>query len=315
LFYSKFVLGGLSGMSAWCFVHPLDLVKNRIQMAPPCKAGGRPPSTISTIKEIVTKEGVTKLYSGFSAGLLRQATYTTTRLGIYTVLFDHFTAKNGGKPPSFLEKASCGLVAGCCGAFVGTPADVSIVRMSTDGQLPPHLRRNYSSVFNALFRMYREEGLTTLWRGAIPTMSRAMVVNIAQLSTYSQAKEYVYATGYFGQGTLANFISAMISGIVTVSASMPVDIAKTRIQNMKIKHGKPEFKGAMDVIMKISRKEGPLALWKGFVPAYLRQGPMTVLTLLIFDQFNSLFKRYILMPEYHPPQPIIVKINQEEAKA
>ena len=93
----------------------------------------------------------------------------------------------------------CGLVAGASGAFIGTPSDVAIIRMSTDGQLAPEVRRNYTSVFNALGRIVREEGPRTLWRGAVPTMARAMVVNAAQLATYSQAKEMVYALGTFGQ--------------------------------------------------------------------------------------------------------------------
>lgn len=56
-------------------------------------------------------------------------------------------------------------------------------------------RRNYKNVFNALFRIIREEGLFTLWRGAIPTMGRAMVVNAAQLASYSQAKQALLDTG------------------------------------------------------------------------------------------------------------------------
>ena len=37
----------------------------------------------------------------------------------------------------------------------------------------------------------------------------------------------------------------MISGFITTVASMPVDIAKTRIQNMKIVDGKPEYRGTL----------------------------------------------------------------------
>lgn len=50
-------------------------------------------------------------------------------------------------------------------------------------------------MFDALFRIIREEGLFTLWRGAIPTMGRAMVVNAAQLASYSQAKQALLDTG------------------------------------------------------------------------------------------------------------------------
>ena len=48
-------------------------------------------------------------------------------------------------------------------------------------------------------RIAREEGVTTLWRGAIPTMGRAMVVNAAQLASYSQAKQAILQSGEFWQ--------------------------------------------------------------------------------------------------------------------
>ena len=51
--------------------------------------------------------------------------------------------------------------------------------------------------------------------------------------------------GYFHDGIFLHFCASMISGLVTTTASMPVDIAKTRIQNMKVIDGKPEYKGAV----------------------------------------------------------------------
>jgi solute carrier family 25 oxoglutarate transporter 11 len=86
----------------------------------------------------------------------------------------------------------------------------------------------------------------------------------------------------------------MISGLVTTAASMPVDIAKTRIQNMKTVDGKPEYKGAADVLVKVIKNEGPLALWKGFTPYYARLGPHTVLTFVFLEQMNGWYKRNIL---------------------
>lgn len=67
--------------------------------------------------------------------------------------------------------------------------------MTADGRLPVADRRNYKHVGDALIRMVKEEGLFTLWRGAIPTMTRAMVVNAAQLASYSQAKQSLLSTG------------------------------------------------------------------------------------------------------------------------
>merc|ERR1711970_876137 len=82
---------------------------------------------MSVISSVIKNEGISTLYTGLSAGLLRQATYTTTRLGIYTWLFETFSTD-------------------------GTPAEVALIRMTSDGSLPVEKRRNY-----------KEEGVTTLW--------------------------------------------------------------------------------------------------------------------------------------------------------
>lgn len=288
----KFLFGGSAGMGATVFVQPLDLVKNRMQVVK-VKPGGERPTSLNVLSGVIRNEGFFTLYNGLSAGLLRQATYTTTRLGIYTWLFEKFSNKDGS-PPSFLTKAALGMTAGACGAFVGTPAEVALIRMTSDGNLPADQRRNYRSVFDALARIFREEGLFTLWRGAIPTMGRAMVVNAAQLASYSQAKQFLIKLDVVSDGIPCHFVASMISGLVTTTASMPVDIAKTRIQNMKIIDGKPEYKGAADVILKVIRNEGFFSLWKGFTPYYFRLGPHTVLTFIFLEQLNRGYKTFVL---------------------
>ena len=83
--------------------------------------------------------------------------------------------------------------------------------------------------------MFRaEEGLLTLWRGSTPTIARAIVVNAAQLGTYSQAKESLKKSAGFSEGIGLHFCASMISGLITTIASMPVDIVKTRLQNQKV---------------------------------------------------------------------------------
>lgn len=121
-----------------------------------------------------------------------------------------------------------GAIAGAVGAVIGTPAEVVLIRMTADGRLPLVERRNYSGVFNALFRITREEGLLTLWRGCVPTVNRAIVVNMAQLSVYAQAKQGLVKYAGMKDGIGMHFVASMVSGFVTTLVSMPVDISKTR---------------------------------------------------------------------------------------
>ena len=67
-------------MGATVFVQPLDLVKTRMQIMK-VLPGGQKPTSLSVLLGVVKNEGLFTLYNGLSAGLLRQATYTTTRLG------------------------------------------------------------------------------------------------------------------------------------------------------------------------------------------------------------------------------------------
>ncbi|KOB73352.1 Slowpoke binding protein [Operophtera brumata] len=89
--YMNFILGGSSGMLATSVVQPADLLKTRMQLLGPA---GKNMSTIRVAKEIIQKEGPLGLYTGISAALFRQATYTTGRLGVFNVLSDNYKSQD-----------------------------------------------------------------------------------------------------------------------------------------------------------------------------------------------------------------------------
>jgi len=281
----KFMFGGLAGCGATCIVQPLDLVKNRMQLA----AKGQFSSSGACILHILRTEGFFKFYTGLSAGILRQCTYTTTRLGVFTTLMDSAKGPNGEQPELY-KKAGFGLIAGGIGSVVGTPSEVCLIRMTSDGRLPIEERRGYKNVGNALVRIVKEEGITTLWRGCLPTVARAMVLNMAQLASYSQIKQMLINTGKFKDNLFCHFVASMCSGFISTVASMPVDIIKTRMQTMKVVDGKAEYKGAIDCFVKLVKNEGVLSLWKGFLPYYFRLGPHTVFTFIFLEQLNTAYK-------------------------
>ena len=99
-------------------------------------------------KNIYRKEGWRALYAGLSAGLLRQASYATVRLGAFRAFSD--ALKTPDRKNTMFESAVASLAAGALGATIGNPADLSLVRMQADKMLAPELRRNYRHVGDAL---------------------------------------------------------------------------------------------------------------------------------------------------------------------
>uniref|UniRef100_A0A1A9UXQ7 Mitochondrial carrier protein n=1 Tax=Glossina austeni TaxID=7395 RepID=A0A1A9UXQ7_GLOAU len=231
--YAKFVTGGLAGACSALLVQPMELVKNRLQMS---GAGGIQKdyrNTWDVVRKVYKYEGVLRFYNGLGASIVRQLMYTTTRLGIYQYYFDTYKRANGCVP-SLLTCAGYGLIAGAAGALVGTPADVVLVRTVTDGNMPVHLRRNYKNIFDALIRIGREEGLAGLWSGCLPTTARAMV------------KRYTLNEGLF-----LHACTGFVSGLITTIVSMPLDMAKTRLQTMErpAHFHERQYKHTLDVIM------------------------------------------------------------------
>lgn len=229
------------------------------------------------------------MYRGLSAALFRQVTYTTGRLGMFGTLKDMMSVD--GQPLPFYKKAFAGMVGGGFGAIVGTPAEVALIRMTADGRLPMAERRNYTSVFNALGRVSREEGVATLWRGTLPTVGRAMVLNVAQLATYDQAKEVILGTGMIGDNIGAHALASTVSGFIATTVSIPLDSAKTRVQNMRVINGVPEYNGMIDALRQTAAKDGVLSLWRGFTPYFLRLGPHTILTFICLEQLKVVYYR------------------------
>ena len=56
------------------------------------------------------------------------------------------------QPLPLWQKAAAGLTAGGLGALVGSPADLTLIRMQADATLPVESRRNYKGVGDAMVR-------------------------------------------------------------------------------------------------------------------------------------------------------------------
>ncbi len=244
---------------------------------------GQPTNSVAQARQIVATSGTGGLYKGIGASMMRQASYGTTRLGIYTTLLDAFTVDN--TPPPLWQKLAFSMAAGGIGGFVGNPFDLALVRMAADSTLPPAERRNYKGVFEAVSRIVRTEGFTKLWIGAGPTVSRCVVLNMAQLTTYSQAKEELLKTGLLKDNIWCHLSASMISGFIATVASTPFDVAKTRVQYDRTK----QYAGMTDCLLKTARNEGVLSLWKGFGPAYGRLAPQTVLVFIFLEKLQHTY--------------------------
>nr|BAD91179.1 putative mitochondrial dicarboxylate transporter [Mesembryanthemum crystallinum] len=275
-----FVNGGASGMLATCVIQPIDMVKVRIQLGQG--------SALSITKNMLRDDGIRAFYKGLSAGLLRQATYTTARLGSFKILTNKALEANEGKPLPLYQKALCGLSAGAIGASVGSPADLALIRMQADATLPEAQRRHYKNAFHALYRIIADEGVLALWKGAAPTVVRAMALNMGMLASYDQSVEFFRDS--LGYGEVATVLGAStVSGFFASACSLPFDYVKTQIQKMQPDaEGKYPYKGSLDCTIKTLKSGGPFKFYTGFPVYCVRIAPHAMMTLIFLHQIQKL---------------------------
>jgi len=231
---------------------------------------------------IVRNHGVLALYNGLSASLLRQLTYSTTRFAIYEMAKQ--SVSPNGEKIGFGQSLAMAAVAGGCGGIVGTPGDMVNVRMQNDIKLPPEQRRNYKHAIDGLIRVGKDEGLKKLFNGVDWATGRAVLMTIGQLCFYDQVKGLLLSTPYFTDNLVTHFTSSLCAGAIATTMTQPLDVLKTRAMNAK----PGEFSGALDLV-RHTGKTGPMAFYKGYIPAFVRLGPQTILTFVFFEQLRMNF--------------------------
>ncbi|KAK0747464.1 mitochondrial carrier domain-containing protein [Apiosordaria backusii] len=293
-----FWFGGSASSMAACVTHPLDLVKVRLQT----RTGSMPTTMSGTFLHILRNNGLTGLYSGLSASLLRQITYSTTRFGIYEELKSQLASRSPVDPvtdkpkaPSLPMLIAMASVSGTIGGVAGNAADVLNVRMQHDASLPEHKRRDYKHAGDGLIRMIREEGVGSLFRGVGPNSLRAAAMTASQLASYDIFKRTLLRVAGMEDNLATHFTSSFLAGVVAATVTSPIDVIKTRVMSA---HGNQSI---THLLGDIYAKEGLKWMFKGWVPSFLRLGPQTICTFLFLESHRKFYRRFKGLEEQELP--------------
>ena len=232
-----------------------------------------------TVAKVSSEEGVLALWKGVNAAWLREASYTSLRLGLYEPVKVAFGANEKGAP--FYKKFLAGSAAGAIGSLAGNPFDVLKTKMmAAPGKEVP-------SMMTTARELLAKQGVGGFYRGIDSNIARAMVLNGTKMACYDQAKGYVVdVTGWSKKSPLTQFCSAVAAGFFMTCTVSPFDMVRTRLMNQPA--DARIYKNAVDCMYQIATKEGPLTFWRGFMPIWSRFAPTTTLQLIIFEQLRAL---------------------------
>jgi len=272
--------------------YPLDLTKTRLQIQGEVASGGgravKYRGMFRTALGIVQEEGLLHLWRGMLPALYRHAIYTGFRMSAYEEIRNQLSRENKDNF-SLWKKVVAGMLAGGIGQLMASPTDLVKTQIQMEGRRrllgkPPRVE----GMTDAFRKILKQGGVIGLWRGCWPNVQRAALVNLGDLSTYDSVKGAILNNTNFEDNSLTHCMASGCAGLVGAIMGTPADVVKARVMNQPTdEFGRGlVYRSSVDCAMQTIKGEGFLALYKGFVPCWLRMAPWSLTFWLSFEQIR-----------------------------
>ncbi|XP_077200315.1 putative mitochondrial transporter UCP3 [Paroedura picta] len=283
----KFLSAGTAACIADLCTFPLDTAKVRLQIQGESKASKTAKNVkykgvFGTMATMVRMEGPKSLYSGLVAGLQRQMSFASIRIGLYDSVKQFYTPR-GSEHTSIFTRLLAGCTTGAMAVTCAQPTDVVKVRFQAHITVAGGPKK-YNGTVDAYRTIAREEGVKGLWKGTMPNITRNAIVNCGELVTYDLIKETLLKYHLMTDNFPCHFIAAFGAGFCATVVASPVDVVKTRYMNSM----PGQYRNALNCMLTMVLKEGPSSFYKGFMPSFLRLGSWNVVMFVSFEQLKRL---------------------------
>uniref|UniRef100_T1JXF2 RING-type domain-containing protein n=1 Tax=Tetranychus urticae TaxID=32264 RepID=T1JXF2_TETUR len=133
---------------------------------------------------------------------------------------------------------------------------------------------------------YKESGFTSLWRGNSATMARVLPYAAIQYSSHEQFKRLlsVETNEDKRKHPIRSYVAGSLAGVVSTSLTYPLDLARAR---MAVTH-REKYNSLGAVFRKTIKREGPGAVYKGYLPTILGVIPYAGTSFFTYETLKRL---------------------------
>ncbi|KAI9040888.1 putative mitochondrial folate carrier protein Flx1 [Aspergillus affinis] len=302
------IAGFTAGIVSTLCLHPLDLVKTRLQVdrSSSSRLGG----SLRVIRGIFHHEGgITAFYRGLTPNVVGNSTSWALYFLCYGNLKDllrtsrHSRGQELTSSDYFLASGTAGMLT----SILTNPIWVIKTRMLSTGSRMPEA---YTSFTSGAAQIYRSEGIGGFYRGLIPALF-GVSHGALQFMAYEQLKLY-RATMSPGSasgggdrptttqrrelGNLDLFVISSLSKICAGCVTYPYQVLRSRLQTYD---AHVVYRGVWDATVKIGSKEGIAGFYKGLGPNLIRVLPSTWVTFLVYENTRAYLPGLFSKPKAH----------------
>ncbi|KAK9365769.1 mitochondrial carrier domain-containing protein [Lipomyces kononenkoae] len=282
------VAGFTAGCATTLLVHPLDLIKVRLQIDNKNRShiGG----ILHILRDLRASEApLREAYRGLIPNLIGNTVSWGSYFFWYELIKAQIAPISGSDDLSFTDYMLSAGTSGCLTALLTNPIWVLKTRiLSTNSTVGGA----YKGTLDGLHKIWLYEGMRGFYRGFLPSLI-GVGHGAIQLVFYEELKSW-YVTGTTsakGQKVNMNELSTLqyitFSALSKIGASLimyPYQVIRSRLQRYDADN---VYLSMMDVIKKTSREEGIFGFYKGLLPNLFRVVPATCVTFVVYENTRS----------------------------
>ena len=138
-----------------------------------------------------------------------------------------------------------------------------------------------SQVVEAVQTIYDKDAAQAIDLNMVEIMH--MRESLATDSRLVRCREKSSLRQHYSDGFALHVVVSLITGVVATTVAAPFDLLKSRTMASA-----DAADGIVTVLVRLLRHEGPMALFNGWWPTYLRLGPHAILTFPLFEASRKL---------------------------
>ncbi|KAL1254222.1 hypothetical protein QQF64_016451 [Cirrhinus molitorella] len=276
--FADFLAGSIGGACGVAVGYPLDTVKVRIQTQK--QFTGIWNCVMTTVK----KEGVHGFFKGMALPVTTISMTSSVVFGTYRNCLQCLAQFRGiGAPNTKLDVFLSGLAGGVAQISVMSPGDIVKVRLQCQTESKRSgLKPKYSGPIHCLLSIAKDEGISGLYRGALPLAFRDGPSFATYFLTYSTLCSQLTPTGQKEPEWPAVLLAGGVAGMAGWSVGTPMDVIKARLQMDGVR-GERRYQGLVHCVTETVRNEGLRIFFKSLGINCLRAFPVNMVVFALYE--------------------------------
>ncbi|XP_013061724.2 probable mitochondrial glutathione transporter SLC25A40 [Biomphalaria glabrata] len=144
---------------------------------------------------------------------------------------------------------------------------------------------HFNGTFDAMIKISRNEGITSLWSGLPPTLVMALPATVVYFTCYEQLKQCLRYDSNVHTDRWKPLAAGATARVWAATLISPIELIRTKMQSTRFTYTQV-WKSVVDSV----RVDGILSLWRGLGPTLLRDVPFSA---LYWSNYEAL-KAYII---------------------